>query len=130
MKKEEHIKYWLDTAEDDLITADSLFLSKRYTWCLFIGHLVIEKTLKAYFVNKHNTVPPKIHDLIRLANLSNLTLTNDHIDFLEELNLFNLETRYPDYKNNINLICNFEFTEKMFNKIKEHFQWLKSQMKY
>jgi len=36
----EHIQHWIDSAENDLETANILFNSKRYDWCLFISHLV------------------------------------------------------------------------------------------
>jgi len=61
MTKEEHIKHWIDSAENDLETANILFNSGRYDWCLFIAHLVIEKLLRQYlcvriiteFLQKH-----------------------------------------------------------------------------
>ena len=40
MTKEEHIRYWLESARHDLETAESMFQSGKYDWCLFIGHLV------------------------------------------------------------------------------------------
>jgi len=49
MTKEEHIAYWLKTAEHDLEAAESRFESKRYDWCLFIAHLVIEKVLNLHY---------------------------------------------------------------------------------
>ncbi|HED08412.1 MAG TPA: HEPN domain-containing protein [Ignavibacteria bacterium] len=68
MTQEEHIKYWLDSAEHDLDTANTLFSSGKYDWCLFISHLVLEKLLKAFYVkNNHNKIPPKTHNLVRLA---------------------------------------------------------------
>ena len=42
MTKEEHIAYWLKTAEHDWDTANHLFETGRHDWCLFISHLVIE----------------------------------------------------------------------------------------
>jgi len=48
MNVKEHVNYWLDSAKNDLGAANQLFLSAKYDWCLFIGHLVVEKTLKAY----------------------------------------------------------------------------------
>lgn len=54
MNIQEHVKYWLDSANNDLGAAEQLFLSERYDWCLFIGHLVTEKTLKAFFVYKND----------------------------------------------------------------------------
>lgn len=47
MTKEEHITYWLERAAHDLETAESLFQSEKYDWCLFLAHLVLEKSLKA-----------------------------------------------------------------------------------
>jgi len=40
MNKNEHIKYWLESADHDLETAESLFQAEKYDWCLFIGHLL------------------------------------------------------------------------------------------
>jgi len=59
MKIDEHIKYWLDSAAHDLDVAESLFESGKYDWCLFIGHLVLEKVLKALLVYKTNNRHPR-----------------------------------------------------------------------
>ena len=60
-------KQWLDSAEQNYITMQNLFKSKDYSWALFFGHLVIEKTMKAIYVRKFQTVV-FTHDLLRLAN--------------------------------------------------------------
>ena len=79
--------------------SETLFQAKKYDWCLFIGHLVLEKSLKAVFVNANeNRVPTKTHNLVKLAEVSSLDLTDEQKVFLGEVNDFNLETRYPDYK--------------------------------
>jgi hypothetical protein len=92
--------------------------------------LVLEKTLKAIFVNaKKNKVPPWIHNLVKLADLSLLELTDEQKIFLDEVNDFNLETRYPDYKLQFYKRCTKEYTDKYFKKIMEYFEWLKSQLK-
>jgi HEPN domain-containing protein len=129
MKKEEHINYWLKSAEHDLEVAETLFQNQKYDWCLFIAHLVLEKTLKAHFVKQYNKLPPKIHNLVRLAEMSNLELTEEQKIFLDEVNDFNLEIRYPDYKFEFYKKCTKEFTKQYFGKIKEFYQWLLSQIK-
>ncbi len=130
MKIDEHIKYWLDSAEHDLDVAESLFSSGKNDWCLFVGHLVLEKVLKAIYVqNSNNQVPPKIHNLIRLANLSNLKLSDEQKLFLGDVNEFHIETRYPDFRSNFYKKCTRTFTEKYFAEIKEQYQWLKSLLK-
>lgn len=131
MNVEEHMNYWLDSAKNDLGAAEQLFSSAKYDWCLFIGHLVIEKTLKAYFVYKNdNKIPPKTHNLLKLAEESNLTLTEKQKLFLDEVNDFNLEVRYPEYRREFYKLCTEEFTERYFTRIKEFAQWLTSQIKF
>jgi HEPN domain-containing protein len=67
MDKEAMINYWVQTANRDYKTMMNLFKSKDYHWSLFIGHLVIEKLLKAIYVKNVDNNPPRIHDLLRLA---------------------------------------------------------------
>ncbi|MBL1211829.1 MAG: HEPN domain-containing protein [Ignavibacteriae bacterium] len=63
-----------------------------------------------------------------LFGLTLLQLEEKHLLFLDEVNDFNLEVRYPDYKNEFYKICTKDFTENYFNKVKEFYQWLKSQI--
>lgn len=128
MTKDEHIKYWLDGAAHDLDAAESLFSSGKFDWCLFLGHLVLEKTLKALIVAKTDIKPPKTHNLLKLVELVGLSLSEEQSVFFDEVNDFNLETRYPDYKNAFYRRCTKEFAEPYFSKIKETYQWLLSQI--
>ncbi|OQY11506.1 MAG: hypothetical protein B6I31_04820 [Desulfobacteraceae bacterium 4572_19] len=129
MKKEEHIKYWLKSAKHDLESAESMFQSKKYDWCLFIGHLVIEKVLKAIFIDKNSSkIPPKIHNLVRLAELSKINLDEQQNFLLDTITDFNLQTRYPDYKFGFYKKCTEEYTNKYFSKIKELYKWFNSQL--
>jgi HEPN domain-containing protein len=45
MSKEDHINFWIESAESDLDVAEVLFSTGKYTWCLFISHLILEKML-------------------------------------------------------------------------------------
>ena len=130
MTKEEHIRYWLESAEHDLDTAETLINAGKFDWSLFIGHLVLEKSLKAIFVSvNENKVPPKIHNLVKLSELAGLNIDEDNRLFLDEVNDFNLEVRYPEYKNEFYRTCTEEYAKKYLKKIKEMFIWLKSRIK-
>ena len=127
MTKAEHIQYWLDTAAHDLEAAESLFQSQKYDWCLFIGHLVLEKNLKALYVKTNEAnIPPKIHNLLRLAELSSLTLTLEQQEFLDDVNEFNRAVRYSDEKEAFYTRCTLEYSSPYFSKIKEVYKWLAS----
>ena len=76
MNIKEHVKFWLDGAEHDWDTAKSLFSTGKYDWCLFVAHLVLEKTLKALFIQDNcNQLPPKTHSLVKLARQTEIELT-------------------------------------------------------
>ncbi|WP_019851038.1 HEPN domain-containing protein [Desulfitobacterium sp. PCE1] len=69
MQAEDIINYWRDSSDKDYLTMMNLFKSKDYHWSLFLGHLVIEKLLKALFVkNVAEENVPRTHNLLLLAN--------------------------------------------------------------
>lgn len=91
MNTEEEIQYWINIAEQDIPVAQSLFDNGHYVYCLFIGHLILEKILKAHYVKDNKKTPPKTHNLVYLAKNSELELTDDQFEFLDKVNDFNNE---------------------------------------
>ena len=126
LNKDQLIKYWIEGAEDDFETMSVMFDSKRYSWSLFIGHLMIEKLLKAYFVKVKSDYPPFIHNLLRLAEKADLELPNDKREQLVTITAFNINTRYDDYKKSFKKQCTPEFTSEWINKLKELRLWIKT----
>ena len=43
------INSWISSSDENFDTMLDLYYAKRYSWALFLGHLSIEKLLKAYF---------------------------------------------------------------------------------
>jgi HEPN domain-containing protein len=129
MTKEEHIDYWLKTAEHDWDTANHLFNTGKYDWCLFISHLVIEKVLKAFWVRDSAKRVPHKHNLLKIAEETRLNLSEEQKQFLDMIAAFNIKARYPDAKFDFYKLCTKEFTTEQFEKIRELYQWLLSQIK-
>ena len=111
------VNYWKETAECDYKVMNSLFKSKEYYGCLFFGHIVLEKILKALAVQEIKQQAPYIHDLVRLEEIANIELSEEEVKLLKEVSAFNLKTRYPDYKLKFYKLCTKEFTKDYFNKI-------------
>ena len=128
-KKSVLIKYWLDTAEQDYRTMLHLYESQDYHWCLFIGHLVIEKLLKALYVKNVNAYVPKSHDLLRLADKALINTNEKQKNILDKITTFNISARYPDYKVRFYKKCDYRFTTFHITKIKELRKWLMSFLK-
>ncbi|WP_374756482.1 HEPN domain-containing protein [Dyadobacter sediminis] len=102
-----------------------LFESEDYAWALFVGHIVLEKLLKAVVVNVTKSHAPFTHDLLRLAKLTQIEFTSEQLDWMDTITTFNLNTRYDSYKQLFYLKCNLEFTEEWFEKIKTLRLWIK-----
>ncbi len=90
MNNKELIKYWVDSSDNDYQAMIHLFEKGDFTWALFIGHLVIEKLLKALYVINHSNSPPFIHDLVRIAEKVGIPLSEDQKDRLDTISAFNL----------------------------------------
>ncbi len=127
--KQKIIDHWIVSSEDDFITMMAMLDSKRYSWSLFIGHLVIEKLLKAYFVKINEDYPPFVHNLLRLAIDSQIEITGDLKYKLTTISAFNLNVRYEDYKRSFQMRCTPEFTLEWIDKIKEFRLWILEQIK-
>jgi HEPN domain-containing protein len=63
---------------------------------LFFAHLGLEKALNAHVCRTIKDIPPRMHNLIRLAELADLNPKPAYVDILAERNSFNIEGRYPD----------------------------------
>ena len=122
------ISYWIDSSDRDFETMQHLYEKKDYTWSLFIGHLVIEKLLKAYYVKNIDKQPPLIHNLLRLAEKSKLLLSEEQQDFLDTVSTFNIRARYDDYNLEFYKICSEKFTKSWVDKITGFRKWIKEQL--
>ena len=118
--------YWIEEATESLQVTRHLYEKKDYSYSLFFAHLAIEKILKAIYISRKNEHAPYIHNLQRLAELSDIQLSDEQRDALIKITTFNLESRYPDQKRSFRKKCTEEFTKKEIEETEEIFKWLKS----
>jgi HEPN domain-containing protein len=128
MSRKELINYWIESSDIDFSTMESLYRTKHYSWSLFIGHLVIEKLLKAYYIKVLNENPPLIHNLLRLAAKSKIEMDVEDEEFFSEVTTFNINARYDDYKMEFYKKCTKEYSTFWHRKIKEYTKWIKKEL--
>lgn len=129
MDKQDHIKYWVDSAENDWITVESLNENGRFVHALFFAHLALEKLCKAHWVKDNpEGYPPKTHNLVYLISQTSLNIIQSQKDFLLLMNDFQLEGRYPDYQQKIFRICDSKKTNEILNEVKKIKSWLISSL--
>ena len=121
------MNYWVKSSDRDYESMKKNFETEQYTWSLFIGHLMLEKLLKAIYakVNSNNPYPPKIHNLNILAEKCNIKLDERKARILFTCNSFNISARYEDYKNEFYERCTKEYTSEQIANIEEVREWLK-----
>jgi HEPN domain-containing protein len=122
------VHHWTETSDDDFNTMHILFSSKTYHWALFMGHIAIEKLLKAYYVRQKESHAPFTHNLYRLAELGGLEISEEHADWLFKITTFSLNARYDDCKKEFHTICTADFAEEWIEKITILQKWIKQML--
>ena len=121
----EHINYWRNSSDEDFAAAESLLVKGHLRHSLFFAHLAVEKMLKAHVTRHTGDIPPRTHNLIRLAELAGLRMDPEREQFLRELNVYQLEGRYPEEEQ---VEIDSGIAKKELLRAKETLLWLKQQL--
>lgn len=119
------VQYWSSSGEEDLAAAKSLMEKGHFRHSLFFAHLAVEKMLKAHVTKRTGDIPPRMHNLVRLAELAFPKLDGERRELLHELGVYQLEGRYPDSEQ-IRLDSGIA-TEEIL-RAEEMLEWLKKQL--
>ena len=129
MDVERVAQYWLTTANDDLTASEHLFASGDYTHALFLGHLNLEKLLKAGVVLHTGEHAPLSHNLRYLAEKSGIILAEGQESVLVRVTEYSIKTRYPDMALQFKHQCTREFCKTELRQIKEFGKWIEEMMR-
>ncbi len=125
MNKADYIDYWKQTAQKDWDAVGHLFDKGDFVHALFFSHLVLEKLLKAHHVkDNEGNHPPRTHNLLVLVSQTNLKPDEEQMIMLSQMNQFNLESRYPDYKMTVYQIANRDYTQGLLYAVQTLKEWL------
>ena len=119
------IDYWRTSSDEDFAAAESLLEKGHLRHSLFFAHLAIEKMLKAHVTRQTKDIPPRIHNLIRLAEIAKLELDTESMELLREFGAYQLEGRYPDSEQ---VSVDPGFARDEISRTKEILVWLKKQL--
>lgn len=121
------VKYWIELAEYDLVTAEVMLTGSRYLYVGYMCHQAIEKILKAYYTSILEKTPPHTHNLTNLCKQSGLfeKLDDKQKDFLFTVQPLNIEARYPSYKENLLKSLNNKNCSEILINTKEFLAWVK-----
>jgi len=122
------IQHWIESSEQNFYTMQKMYNSNEYSWALFMGHLMLEKLIKALYVKRLEKHPIFTHDLLRLLNKAQIDLPIEEFEeWFDQISTFNLNARYDDYKQSFYKSCSEDFTTYWIDKINILKQWLMTQ---
>jgi HEPN domain-containing protein len=118
--------YWIEIADYDLETAKAMLSTGRWLYVGFMCCQVTEKALKAV-ISKNGALPPKIHDLGRLAELGAIyaSMNDEQKTFLEKLQPFQIEARYPESRNRLLKQLNEQVCSQLITATEDMYLWIK-----
>jgi len=117
---------WIDQARYDLETARAMLASGRYLYVLFCCQQSVEKALKAVIVRKTGELPPRLHNLLRLAEAAGIKSDRGQIRSLGELSAYYIQSRYPEEARAAGSTITQELAEEVLGKTEETLTWVLS----
>ena len=116
---------WVRKAEEHLEAASVLLQGDLYPQCVFFCEQAIETLLKSIWVEHASEgVPPRVHDLVSLAEDLGLELSEEQLEFLRKLAEQYMPTRYAD----IPVEYSRETAENYHERTEELFSWLRQRL--
>lgn len=89
-------RQWAEQARYDVGTADAMLKAGRYLYVLFCCQQAVEKAIKAIIVRKTGELPPRVHNLLRLAEVAEIKPDVEQTRFFAELSGYYIQSRYPE----------------------------------
>ena len=121
-------QYWLSSSDNDFEVMMNLYQSRNYNWALFLGHIVLEKLIKACFVKNKGIHASYTHDLRLLAKKCEMEIPADMVFMFDVITSFNINARYDSFKEDFQKKCTPEFSNEWINNIKMLRQWIKEKL--
>jgi HEPN domain-containing protein len=123
-------KNWIASSNYDMQTAKAMFETGRYLYVVFICHLAMEKMLKALLSQKYpQDIPPKIHNLITLAQKAGIKPPDNLKDFFLRIDNVSVVTRYPEDMRALAKDFNKESAKLILSETRKILKWLKQNLK-
>ena len=119
---------WVEQSDYDLETARAMLASGRFLYVLFCCQQSMEKMLKALISRRTREFPPRVHNLMRLAETAQIELDDDKASFLRELAAYYIQSRYPEEIETAGAQVSRGLADKTLKTTEEMIKWLSSML--
>jgi HEPN domain-containing protein len=91
----EDARPWIALSDEDLQAAEAVLRGRLFRHVSLCCEQAVEKRLKAVIAHTKGKMPPRTHDLMRLAEMAGLEVEEAVQDFLDDLTDDYFTQRYP-----------------------------------
>ena len=115
---EDLVRRWREDAREDMELARDILTRGKHRHAMFFAHLALEKALKALVMRATEETPPKIHNLVTLAERTGVSFGEERTKLLSAMNFYQSAGRYLDSRDAgidpERATRNFQRSERMF----------------
>jgi len=119
---------WAELARYDLDTARAMLANERYLYVVFCCQQAVEKMLKAVIAERTGQCPPRLHSLLRLAELAGVALNPDQTALMEDLSRYYIQSRYPEEIPVLSRDLDRARSDQVLKQAQDMLQWLSSML--
>jgi HEPN domain-containing protein len=128
MTKEDKYTYWLQLAQYDLDTAQTMYAGGRWFYVAFMCQQAIEKICKGLYNFYIDDNIPRIHNirfiLAKIETSLSLTIKPEIYNLIDTLSAHYINNRYPDFSGVLNTQIDRVKATSILEKTREAFTWL------
>jgi HEPN domain-containing protein len=121
---------WLAIAQEDLEAAKSMLQTGKYLYTAFMCQQCLEKAFKAVLQENNNDNPPRIHNILRLAETAGVLndLEEKQTSLLTELEPYYISARYPEYREQLGKATTVYIAKDLYKRTEDMLSWLKNRL--
>jgi len=128
MTKEDKYAYWLQLAQYDLDTAQTMYAGGRWFYVAFMCQQAIEKICKGLYNFYIDDNIPRVHNirfiLTKIETSLSLAIKPEIYNLIDTLSAHYLNNRYPDFSGAPNTQIDKGKATNILEKTREAFTWL------
>ena len=102
--------------------------SGRLLYVLFCCQQAVEKMLKAVIAERSGQSPPRLHNLLRLAEQAGVELDQIQTVLMEDLSRYYIQSRYPEEIPALSRGLDRQRGRQVLNQTEDVLQWLSSML--
>ena len=128
MTKEEKYAYWLQLAQYDLDTAQTMYAGGRWFYVVYMCQQAVEKLTKGLYNFYIDDNVPKAHNirfiLTKIETELSISIDSEIYRLIDTLSAHYLNNRYPDFSGQPNIFVDKDKATNLLEKTREAFTWL------